>query len=155
MTSGAFTSTWKGKINELEETIKARQEELNFYKKEKQNWRGGGGGAAPFRRLFWRPAGGDVGGRAFSLTRLMTPERGRRMTTVMCWGLQFDCDKSMDYLIMPPLNLSTVSGTILQFENYFEEGKPVWGRDPGPGESWGDSRASITAYYGRSLRKVN
>ena len=34
MTAGAFTSTLKGKINGLEETIKARQEELNFYKKE-------------------------------------------------------------------------------------------------------------------------
>ena len=34
MTSGAFTSTIKGKVNGLEETIAARQEELNFYKKE-------------------------------------------------------------------------------------------------------------------------
>ena len=34
MTAGAFTSTLKGKINGLEETIKALQEELNFYKKE-------------------------------------------------------------------------------------------------------------------------
>ena len=33
MTAGAFTSTIKGKINGLEETIKATQEELNFYKK--------------------------------------------------------------------------------------------------------------------------
>ena len=39
MTSGAFTSTLKGKINGLEETIKARQEELNFYKKEIQTLR--------------------------------------------------------------------------------------------------------------------
>ena len=39
MTSGAFTSTLKGKINGLEETIKARQEELNFYKKEIQQLR--------------------------------------------------------------------------------------------------------------------
>ena len=36
MTAGAFTSTIKGKINGLEETIKATQEELNFYKKEIQ-----------------------------------------------------------------------------------------------------------------------
>ena len=34
MTAGAFTATLKGKINGLEETIKALQEELNFYKKE-------------------------------------------------------------------------------------------------------------------------
>ena len=34
MTQGAFTSTIKGKVNGLEETIAARQEELNFYKKE-------------------------------------------------------------------------------------------------------------------------
>ena len=39
MTAGAFTSTLKGKINGLEETIKARQEELNFYKKEIQTLR--------------------------------------------------------------------------------------------------------------------
>ena len=39
MTAGAFTSTLKGKINGLEETIKALQEELNFYKKEIQNLR--------------------------------------------------------------------------------------------------------------------
>ena len=39
MTQGAFTSTLKGKINGLEETIKARQEELNFYKKEIQTLR--------------------------------------------------------------------------------------------------------------------
>ena len=31
---GAFTSTVKGKINGLEETIRALTEELNFYKKE-------------------------------------------------------------------------------------------------------------------------
>ena len=36
MTAGAFTSTLKGKINGLEETIRALQEELNFYKKEIQ-----------------------------------------------------------------------------------------------------------------------
>ena len=34
MTAGAFTATLKGKINGLEETIKALNEELNFYKKE-------------------------------------------------------------------------------------------------------------------------
>ena len=39
MTAGAFTSTIKGKINGLEETIKATQEELNFYKKEIQTLR--------------------------------------------------------------------------------------------------------------------
>ena len=39
MTAGAFTSTLKGKINGLEETIKALQEELNFYKKEIQTLR--------------------------------------------------------------------------------------------------------------------
>ena len=36
LTAGAFTSSLKGKINGLEETIKAIQEELNFYKKEIQ-----------------------------------------------------------------------------------------------------------------------
>ena len=39
MTAGAFTSTLKGKINGLEETIKALQEELIFYKKEIQTLR--------------------------------------------------------------------------------------------------------------------
>ena len=39
MTAGAFTATLKGKINGLEETIKALQEELNFYKKEVQTLR--------------------------------------------------------------------------------------------------------------------
>ena len=34
MTAGAFTATLKGKINGLEETIKALQEEINFYNKE-------------------------------------------------------------------------------------------------------------------------
>ena len=34
MTAGAFTSTLKGKINGLEQTIAALQEELHFYKKE-------------------------------------------------------------------------------------------------------------------------
>ncbi|MGK0385100.1 MAG: polyhydroxybutyrate depolymerase [Bacteroidia bacterium] len=33
-----------------------------------------------------------------------------------------DCNKIADYLIMPALNLSTVSGAILQFENYFDGG---------------------------------
>ena len=33
-TAGAFTATLKGKINGLEETIKALQEEINFYNKE-------------------------------------------------------------------------------------------------------------------------
>ena len=39
MTAGAFTSTLKGKINGLEETVKALTEELNFYKKEIKNLR--------------------------------------------------------------------------------------------------------------------
>ena len=34
MTAGAFTATLKGKINGLEETIKALGEEIIFYKKE-------------------------------------------------------------------------------------------------------------------------
>ncbi|MEJ6506085.1 MAG: PHB depolymerase family esterase [Crocinitomicaceae bacterium] len=33
-----------------------------------------------------------------------------------------DCDKSMDYLIMPPLDLSTYSAVALQFANYFDGG---------------------------------
>ena len=39
MGQGAFTATLKGKINGLEETIKALQEELHFYKKEIQTLR--------------------------------------------------------------------------------------------------------------------
>ena len=39
MTAGAFTSTLKGKINGVEETIKALQEEIIFYKKEIQTLR--------------------------------------------------------------------------------------------------------------------
>ena len=33
-----------------------------------------------------------------------------------------DCDKSMDYLIMPPLDLSNSSVVVLQFQNYFDGG---------------------------------
>jgi|TARA_B110000459_G_scaffold46767_1_gene52146 polyhydroxybutyrate depolymerase len=33
-----------------------------------------------------------------------------------------DCDKSMDYLIMPPLDLSTYSAVALQFANYYDGG---------------------------------
>jgi polyhydroxybutyrate depolymerase len=40
-----------------------------------------------------------------------------------------DCDKSEDYLIMPPLNLATVSGAILQFENYFDGGSLFGGTE--------------------------
>ena len=39
MTAGAFTATLKGKINGLDETIKALQEEIIFYKKEIQTLR--------------------------------------------------------------------------------------------------------------------
>ena len=39
MTAGAFTATLKGKINGLEVTIKALQEELHFYNKEIKNLR--------------------------------------------------------------------------------------------------------------------
>ena len=39
MTAGAFTSTLKGKINGLEETIKALQQEIHFYNKEIKNLR--------------------------------------------------------------------------------------------------------------------
>ena len=31
-----------------------------------------------------------------------------------------DCDKSEDYLIMPPLDLSTISNAILQFQAYYD-----------------------------------
>ncbi len=33
-----------------------------------------------------------------------------------------DCDKTMDYLIMPPLDLSTITSAVLQFESYFDAG---------------------------------
>ena len=33
-----------------------------------------------------------------------------------------DCDKSMDYLIMPPVDLSASSLVALQFENYYDGG---------------------------------
>ena len=33
-----------------------------------------------------------------------------------------DCDKTMDYLIMPPLDLSTLTSAVLQFESYFDAG---------------------------------
>ena len=39
MTAGAFTATLKGKINGLEITIKALQEEIHFYNKEIKNLR--------------------------------------------------------------------------------------------------------------------
>ena len=39
MTTGAFTATLKGKINGLEVTIKALQEEIHFYNKEVKNLR--------------------------------------------------------------------------------------------------------------------
>ena len=39
MTAGAFTSTLKGKINGLEVTVKALQEEIHFYNKEVKNLR--------------------------------------------------------------------------------------------------------------------
>ena len=39
LTAGAMTATLKGKINGLEVTIKALQEELHFYNKEIKNLR--------------------------------------------------------------------------------------------------------------------
>nr|AOE12547.1 LpqC [uncultured bacterium]CCF99361.1 phospholipase/carboxylesterase [uncultured Cytophagia bacterium] len=33
-----------------------------------------------------------------------------------------DCDKALDYLIMPPLDLSTLTSPVLQFESYFDAG---------------------------------
>ena len=39
LNQSAFSATLKGKINTLEETIRALTEELNFYKKEIQNLR--------------------------------------------------------------------------------------------------------------------
>ena len=33
-----------------------------------------------------------------------------------------DCDKTLDYLIMPPLDLSTLTSAVLQFESYFDAG---------------------------------
>jgi polyhydroxybutyrate depolymerase len=33
-----------------------------------------------------------------------------------------DCDKTVDYLIMPPLDLSTLTSAVLQFQSYFDAG---------------------------------
>ena len=33
-----------------------------------------------------------------------------------------DCDKTLDYLIMPPLDLSALTSPVLQFESYFDAG---------------------------------
>lgn len=33
-----------------------------------------------------------------------------------------DCDKTLDYLIMPPLDLSSITSAVLQFESYFDAG---------------------------------
>ena len=33
-----------------------------------------------------------------------------------------DCDKTVDYLIMPPFNLSTITSAVLQFQSYFDAG---------------------------------
>ena len=33
-----------------------------------------------------------------------------------------DCDKTVDYLIMPPFDLSNISSAVLQFQNYFDGG---------------------------------
>ena len=33
-----------------------------------------------------------------------------------------DCDKTLDYLIMPPLDLSVLTSPVLQFESYFDAG---------------------------------
>ena len=33
-----------------------------------------------------------------------------------------DCDKTLDYLIMPPLDLSAITSPVLQFESYFDAG---------------------------------
>ena len=33
-----------------------------------------------------------------------------------------DCDKSMDYLIMPPVDFSNLTSVVLQFENYYDGG---------------------------------
>ncbi len=33
-----------------------------------------------------------------------------------------DCDKTVDFLIMPPLDLSTLTSAVLQFESYFDAG---------------------------------
>ena len=40
-----------------------------------------------------------------------------------------DCNKSADYLIMPVFNLNTVTGAILQFENYFDGGSLFGGTE--------------------------
>ena len=40
-----------------------------------------------------------------------------------------DCDKTLDYLIMPPLDLTSSNSVVLQFENYFDGGSLFGGRN--------------------------
>jgi polyhydroxybutyrate depolymerase len=40
-----------------------------------------------------------------------------------------DCDKSVDYLITPPLDLSLVTSAVLQFQNYFDGGTEFGGTE--------------------------
>ena len=40
-----------------------------------------------------------------------------------------DCDKAVDYLIMPPLDLLASSMVVLQFENYFDGGSLFGGTE--------------------------
>lgn len=40
-----------------------------------------------------------------------------------------DCDKSVDYLITPPLDLSTLTAAVLQFQNYFDGGSEFGGTE--------------------------
>ena len=54
-----------------------------------------------------------------------------------------DCDKSVDYLIMPPFDFSTASTVILQFQNYFDGGSLFGGTEEATieysldgGDSW-------------------
>ena len=40
-----------------------------------------------------------------------------------------DCDKTLDYLIMPPLDLTSSNSAVLQFENYFDGGSLFGGTE--------------------------
>ena len=40
-----------------------------------------------------------------------------------------DCDKSMDYLILPPLDLSSSTMVVLEFNNYFDGGSLLGGTE--------------------------
>ena len=61
-----------------------------------------------------------------------------------------DCNKSADYLIMPVFNLNTVTGAILQFENYFDGGSLFGGTEIPPLNT-----PSMVAMIGRYSKQLS